>query len=227
MTLVDLAAVISGQRKAVLPVCRSCNGTYASTLLLPDRLLLITLRHLDPFLPELEERLHNLTRAGYDATHLVRSGGRRRTPARRPPRRSPLVAHPRSATGNAEPGACNPRGSPSDPAHDHDLTRQAATAALGDASRVRSEPLETSTHHKAAEVFRRACCRTVLLIKDGLFEVVPGIYQVRGYDVSVRDGSIKRCEQLRGMPLTCANPGVPLGGTPGGGTKAVMPPPHH
>jgi hypothetical protein len=27
----------------------------------------------DPFLPELEERLHNLTRAGYDATHLVRS----------------------------------------------------------------------------------------------------------------------------------------------------------
>jgi AAA domain len=57
-------------------------------------------------------------------------GGRRGTPTRRPPRRSPLVAHPRSATGNAEPGACNPRGSPSDPAHDHDLTRPTA-AALG------------------------------------------------------------------------------------------------
>ena len=27
----------------------------------------------DPFLPELEERLSNLTRAGFDATHLVRS----------------------------------------------------------------------------------------------------------------------------------------------------------
>ena len=27
----------------------------------------------DPFLPELEERLHNLSRAGYDATQLVRS----------------------------------------------------------------------------------------------------------------------------------------------------------
>ena len=27
----------------------------------------------DPFLPELEERLHNLTRAGFDATLLVRS----------------------------------------------------------------------------------------------------------------------------------------------------------
>jgi hypothetical protein len=27
----------------------------------------------DPFLPELEERLNNLTRAGFDATHLMRS----------------------------------------------------------------------------------------------------------------------------------------------------------
>ena len=126
------------------------------------------------------------------------------------------MAHPRSATGNAEPGACNPRGSPSDPAHDHDLTRQAATAALGDASRVRSEPLETSTHHKAAEVFRRACCRTVLLIKDGLFEVVPGIYQVRGYDVSVKDGSIKRCKQLPGDASDLRKPGRTPRGTPGG-----------
>ena len=35
-------------------------------------------------------------------------GGRRRTPTRRPPRRSPLVAHPRPATGNAEPRTRNP-----------------------------------------------------------------------------------------------------------------------
>jgi AAA domain len=69
-------------------------------------------------------------------------GGRRRTPTRRPPRRSPLVAHPRSATGNAEPGPCGPRGSPSDETYGHDLTRAAATeAALGAASGVRSEPL--------------------------------------------------------------------------------------
>ena len=47
-------------------------------------------------------------------------GGRRRTPTRRPPRRSPLVAHPRPATANAEPGTRNPRGNPSDQAHDHD-----------------------------------------------------------------------------------------------------------
>ena len=35
-------------------------------------------------------------------------GGRRSTPTRRPPRRSPLVAHPRPATGNAEPRTRNP-----------------------------------------------------------------------------------------------------------------------
>ena len=143
-------------------------------------------------------------------------GGRRRTPTRRPPRRSPLVAHPRSATGNAEPGACNPRGSPSDPAHDHDLTRQAATAAaLGAPSRVRAEPLKTSTHHNAGEVFRRTCCRTLLLIKDGFFEVVPG-NQVRGYDISVRDGSARRSGQLWGMSLTCANTTYPKGVHPEG-----------
>ena len=35
-------------------------------------------------------------------------GGRRRTATRRPPRRSPLVAHPRPATANAEPRTRNP-----------------------------------------------------------------------------------------------------------------------
>ena len=35
-------------------------------------------------------------------------GGRRSTPTRRPPRRSPLVAHPRPATANAEPTTRNP-----------------------------------------------------------------------------------------------------------------------
>ena len=62
----------------------------------------------DPFLPELEERLTNLTRAGFDATLPPAVGGRRRTATRRPPRRSPLVAHPRPATGNAEPRTRNP-----------------------------------------------------------------------------------------------------------------------
>ena len=104
----------------------------------------------DPFLPELVGKVEQ-PHPGRLRCHPVRAvGGRSGTPTRRPPRRSPLVAHPRSATGNAEPGACNPRGSPSDPAHDHDLTRQAATAAaLGAPSRVRAEPLKTSTHHNA------------------------------------------------------------------------------
>jgi hypothetical protein len=53
------------------------------------------------------------------------------------------VAHPRSAAGNAEPGPCEPRGSPSDQTYGHDLTRAAATqAALGAASHVRPEPLK-------------------------------------------------------------------------------------
>ena len=78
----------------------------------------------DPFLPELAERLSNLTRAGFDATLPRAVGGRRRTPTRRPPRRSPLVAHPRSATANAEPGPRNPQRRPSDQAHDHDVTDQ-------------------------------------------------------------------------------------------------------
>jgi hypothetical protein len=69
-------------------------------------------------------------------------GGRRGTPTRRPPRRSPLVAHPRSATGNAGPGACNPWGDPGDQAHNDEAIRPAATrAALGAASGLRPEPL--------------------------------------------------------------------------------------
>jgi hypothetical protein len=37
-----------------------------------------------------------------------------------------------------------------------------------------------STHHNAGELFRGACCRTLLLIEDVLFEVVPGMCQVPG-----------------------------------------------
>ena len=116
-------------------------------------------------------------------------GSRSRTTTR-PPRRSPLVAHPRPATGNAEPTPGHPRGSPSGPAHDHQVTRPAATqATLGAATRVRSEPLKTSTHHNAGEVFHGAYCRTLLLIEDGLFEVVHGILSgYWGYDISVKDG---------------------------------------
>jgi hypothetical protein len=83
-------------------------------------------------MPELVERLNNLTRAGFDATLLVRSAAAA----------GPLPDdHPAAAlwwrildqlpkTPIQEPAT--PRGSPSGPAHDHDFTRQAATvAALG------------------------------------------------------------------------------------------------
>ena len=64
-------------------------------------------------------------------------GGRRRTATRRPSRRSPLVAHPRPATANAEPETHNANGCPSDQAHAHDGARAALEAASG----VRPEPL--------------------------------------------------------------------------------------
>jgi hypothetical protein len=86
----------------------------------------------DPFLPELEERLSNLTRAGFDAGQLVRSAAAAGPLPDDHPAAAPLVAHPRSAPARAEPGRRNPRRSPSDEAHDYAVTRPAAThAALG------------------------------------------------------------------------------------------------
>jgi hypothetical protein len=87
------------------------------------------------------------------------AGGRYRIPTRRPPRRSPLVAHPRSASANAEPGPSDNQDRPSFPAADHNVTGPAATQApLGVASSVRPEPLKP-THH-SAEMFSVVCCRT-------------------------------------------------------------------
>jgi hypothetical protein len=75
----------------------------------------------------------------------------------------------------------SPHGSPSDSANDHQITRPAATqAGSPPPHRVRPEAAETSTHHNAGEVFRGACCRTLLLIVPGLFEVLPGILSVPG-----------------------------------------------
>ena len=144
-------------------------------------------------------------------------GGRRGTPTRRPPRRSPLVAHPRPATGNAEPGACNPRGSPSDPAHDHDLTRQAATAAaLGAPSRVRAEPLKTSTHHNAGRSVSQDLLPNPSADQGRLLRGGDWHSSGAGYDISVRDGSARRSGQLSGDASDLRKHDVPQGGTPGG-----------
>jgi hypothetical protein len=64
-------------------------------------------------------------------------GFSRRTITRRSSRRGPLVAHPRPATANAEPGTRNPQRCPSNQAQD----RAAARAAVGAAAGVRPEPL--------------------------------------------------------------------------------------
>ena len=49
------------------------------------------------------------------------------------------------------------------------------------------------------------------ILKDGSFELLSGICQVRGFDISVRDGSQGGPENLRGMPLTCAITTYPKG----------------
>ena len=83
-------------------------------------------------------------------------GARRRTPTRRPPSRSSLVAHPRSATpANAESGLCPRRGSPSDQAYDHDVTRAAAAhASPGAAARAWPQPLKCGKRH--GDAFRQS-----------------------------------------------------------------------
>jgi hypothetical protein len=70
-------------------------------------------------------------------------GGRRGTPPRRPPRRSPLVAHPRSATGNADQEPATPAAVPATrrtTTTSHD--RQPPLPRSGAPSRIRSEPLK-------------------------------------------------------------------------------------
>jgi hypothetical protein len=86
------------------------------------------------------------SRPGRLRRHPARAvGGRGRTSTRRPPRRSALVAHPRSATANAEQRPRHGQRCPSDETENHASTRPAATqAALGPAARIRSEPLKTS-----------------------------------------------------------------------------------
>jgi hypothetical protein len=86
------------------------------------------------------------SRPGRLRRHPARAvGGRGRTSTRRPPRRSALVAHPRSATANAEQRPRHGQRCPSDETENHAGTRPAATqAALGPAAGIRSEPLKTS-----------------------------------------------------------------------------------
>ena len=105
----------------------------------------------DPFLPELAERLNNLTRAGFDAALLMRSAAAA----------GPLPDdHPAAASGGASSTGYRKRRTRTpqppkrsrDQTHDHDLTQAAATrAALGAASRGRPESLKPRlpTHHDA------------------------------------------------------------------------------
>jgi hypothetical protein len=74
------------------------------------------------------------------------------TATRRLPRRSTLVADPRRAPANPEPGSCKTRSSPAGEPQDHQAIWQAVThAALGAASDARPQPLS------AFEIAAQAC----------------------------------------------------------------------
>ena len=73
------------------------------------------------------------------------------------------------------------------------------------------EPLKTSTHHNAGEVFHGAYCRTLLLIEDGLFEVVPGILSGIGLRHFGERRLGKEVQATSGVPLTCTSPTYPKG----------------
>jgi hypothetical protein len=101
----------------------------------------------DPYLPELAERLNNLIRAGCHATQLVRSAAST-GPLPDDPRRSALVAHPRSgkaASADRLPGNQHCRSNREH--HDQKITPQAAAKpALYAASSVWPGPLNRSCH---------------------------------------------------------------------------------
>ena len=94
-----------------------------------------------------------------------------------------------------------PRGSPSDPAHDHRVTRPAAAtqATLGAATRVP----ERAAENVDASQCRRSVSRSRLpnpstdrgrLVRGGAWHFV----RYGGYDISVKDGSARRSRQLPG-----------------------------
>ena len=153
----------------------------------------------DPFLPELEERLTNLTRAGFDATLLVRSAAAA----------GPLPDdHPAAAlwwrildqlpeTPNQEPAT--PEAVPATRRTTTTLTRPAATrAALDAASRVRPEPLKTSTHHNAGRSVSQDLLPNPSADQGRLLRGGDWHLSGAGYDISVRDGSARRSGQLPG-----------------------------
>jgi hypothetical protein len=101
---------------------------------------------------------------------------------------------------------------------------------LGRATRIFQEQTETgqTARHTSPALLRThscrnwqrlsgGCCRTLLLIADVLFEVVPGILSGTGAMTfrrkSARQGGP---DNFRGMPVTCASPTYPPRGTPKG-----------
>jgi hypothetical protein len=83
--------------------------------------------------------------------------------------RQPVVAHPRSATADAEPARCNLRGNPRDEAENHHTTRAAATRTpLGAATRARPESLKASMHYRDRHALGFMLKRPLSILKAAL-----------------------------------------------------------
>ena len=165
----------------------------------------------DSFLPELAEKLSNLLGL---ASMTPCSCGQR-------PQRDPYpTTTPPQPSGSASSISYRkrrtktppPRGSPSDPAHDHDLTRQAAAAAALDAT-PRSARAAENVHPSQ----RRTKCFAGPAADPSADQgrlVRGGDWQSgAGHDISVRETARQGGpDNLRGMPLTCAITTYPQGG---------------
>jgi hypothetical protein len=146
---------------------------------------------------ELVERLNNLTRAGFDATLLVRSAAAA----------GPLpYDHPAAAlwwrildqlpeTPNQEPAT--PAAVPATgrtTTTSHDKQRPLPRSAP---SRVRAEPVKRSTHHNAGrsvsqDLLPNSSADQGRLLRGGDWQ------SGAGYDISVRDGSARRSRTTLG-----------------------------
>jgi hypothetical protein len=129
-------------------------------------------RHRKPILPEQAERLHNLSKAGFDATLLV-------SPAAAA---VPLADHHPAAAlwwrildqlprTNLEPGPSDNQHRPSDQAHAREVTGAAATrAALGAASRRRPAPLNRA---KRADIEADVRSSSTTSLRPGTVHPIP------------------------------------------------------
>jgi hypothetical protein len=154
-----------------------------------------------------------MRRSGRHDAHPLRQPQQDHYPTTTPPQHSGGASSTsyRKRRTNTRP----PRGSPSDPAHDHQVTRPAATqATLGADTRVRSEPLKTSTHHNAGEVFHGAYSAQARRTPKGYAHRGTKAVMPPLLTIDHRDLSTVLLEKERHSPDLANRDRNPPGGTP-------------